>query len=516
MRRRSALVVLVAVPLVLVGFVITGLLRPDGDPGMTEEVLHDWVGDLPVFTDVTQRLGLGNWQAETDNQIAGGVTLADLNADGRLDIIVTAGPLAVFLSAGEQYVAVGGDGPAQTSSSAVADLDADGHLDLVIGRSSGADVIIWGGSWVESREFSAAATTELAGGLPTTGMLVADLAGDEALDIVRLGYGRSRAVADVIWENIGQRQFGVIELPNSHRKSLAGEIGDVDLDGSLDVWVTRDVGWDEGADSVYTLRAGEWVDIAPSIGVDLAIDGMGVTLADLNGDGRLDAYLSDLGDNEVLRADGPGFLPFLGTGSARIRPVGADADVISSSWSTGAADLNLDGVLDLVVANGGFPTSAVPNKIPGTLVELDDPPALFLGIGDGTYADVWPMLGLPWTGASRGMALGDLDADGDTDLVVVAIDGGLTVLRNDVGADSVTVTPDEGCDPHGARVMVEQGDRTYAALLTPHGFAGAHAPQVIVGTDTIDVRVVVDWPNGTRTETVVPGEAGRRTVQVGC
>ena len=516
MRRRSALAVLVAVPLVLVGFAIVGLLRPNGDPGLTEEVLHEWLGDVPVFTDVTEALGLGDWRAATDNQIAGGVTLADLNDDGRLDIIVTAGPLAVFVSAGEQYVAVGGDGPAQTSSSAVADLDADGRLDLVIGRSSGADVIVWGGSWVESLDVAAAATTELAGGLPTTGVLVADLAGDEALDIVRLGYGRSRAVADVIWENTGSREFSVIELPNSHRKSLAAEIGDVDLDGSLDLWVTRDIGWDEGADSVYTLRSGEWVDMAPSIGVDLAIDGMGVTLADLNGDGRLDAYVSDLGDNEILRADGPGFLPLLGTGSARIRPGGADADVISSSWSTGAADLNLDGVLDLVVANGGFPASAVPNKIPGTLVELDDPPAFFLGIGDGTYADVWPVLGFSWSGASRGMALGDLDDDGDTDVVLVAIDGGLTVLRNDVVADSLTVTPGDGCDPHGARVMVEQGDRTYAALLTPHGFAGAHAQQVIVGTGTIDVTVIVDWPDGTRSEMSVPGAAGRRTLQVGC
>ena len=516
MRRRSALVVLAGVPIVLLGFLIVGLLRPQGDPGATEEVLHEWMGDLPVFTDVTDQWGLGDWRAATDNQIAGGVTLADLNGDGRLDIIVTAGPLAVFMSTGEQYIAGGGDGPGQTSSSAVADLDADGRVDIVVGRSSGADVIIWGGPWVQSLDFSAVIATELAGGLPTTGVLVADLAGDAALDVVRLGYGRSRAVPDVIWENNGAREFSAVELPNSDRKSLAAEIGDVDLDGSLDLWVTRDVGWDDGPDSVYSRHGEGWVDIAPSIGADLAIDGMGVTLADLSGDGRLDAYVSDLGDNEVLRADGPGFLPLIGTGSARIRPIGADPEVVSSSWSSGAADLNLDGVLDLVVANGGFPTAAVPNKIPGTLVELDDPPAFFLGIGDGTYADVWPMLGLPWSGAARGMALGDLDGDGDTDVVLVAIDGGLTVLRNDVVSESLTVLPEVGCNPHGARVLVEQGDRRYAALLAPHGFAGAHAQQVIVGTATSDVAVVVVWPDGVRTEVAVSGASGSQTIQVGC
>ena len=95
---------------------------------------------------------------------------------------------------------------------------------------------------------------------------------------------------------------------------------------------------------------------------------MGVTVTDLDGDARLDAYVSDLGDNEqLMREDGNRFAATYDTGAARIRPPGAPNEVISSSWASGATDLNLDGVLDIVVANGGFPTGNVRNKISDTL-----------------------------------------------------------------------------------------------------------------------------------------------------
>ena len=48
--------------------------------------------------------------------------------------------------------------------------------------------------------------------------------------------------------------------------------------------------------------------------------------------------------------------------------------------------MNLDGIIDLVVVNGGLPFSRVENKISGTLIEVDDPPAILIGLGDGTYA----------------------------------------------------------------------------------------------------------------------------------
>ena len=113
---------------------------------------------------------------------------------------------------------------------------------------------------------------------------------------------------------------------------------------------------------------------------------MGVTVADLTGDGNLDGYVSDLGGNEFLERAGPGFVSSAESGALRIRPPGADDGIVSSSWGSGAADVNLDGIIDLVVVNGGLPFSRVENKISGTLIEVDDPPAILIGLGDGTYA----------------------------------------------------------------------------------------------------------------------------------
>lgn len=96
------------------------------------------------------------------------------------------------------------------------------------------------------------------------------------------------------------------ELPIAERFSLAGELIDADADDLLDIWITRDVGWARGGDTVLSRQGepgGEWVDVAPDLGVALEVDGMGITLADLDGD-----------------------------------------DIVSSTWGTGALDVNLDGV----------------------------------------------------------------------------------------------------------------------------------------------------------------------------
>ena len=89
----------------------------------------------------------------------------------------------------------------------------------------------------------------------------------------------------------------------------------------------------------------------------MEVDGMGVTVTDLTGDGTLDGYLSDRGGNEFLERVGPGFVFAVESGVSRIRPPGADDGIVSSSCGPGAADVNLDGIIDLVVVNGGMPLS---------------------------------------------------------------------------------------------------------------------------------------------------------------
>ena len=519
--RRSAWAVLAVVGAWLVVAFGGALFAPRGDPGRLTEIAVPLPSDLttPLLTDVTADWGLAGWRNVGVGEFAGGVSIADLDRDGRLDLVVTGGDLNVYFNTGEGFVPAMGrvSGIGRTvSASLAADLDRDGWVDVVVGAERGDGVVVWGGAWAAARDLAQAETSPIPGGEPTTGFAASDLTGNGLLDLVRLGYGRARPVDDVVLEHRAPREFVTDPLPDSRRRSLAVEIADVDADGSLEIWVTRDVGWKSGGDSLYRRDSeGRWRDIAPEVGSALEIDGMGVSIGDLDLDGMLDAYLSDLGDNEVLVGDGGGFRLDASLGLARIRPPGAGEGVVSSSWGTGLADVNLDGILDVVVANGGFTGGSVANKISGTTVANSDSPALFLGLGDGTYADVWSSLGFDWPGVSRSVGLGDLDGDGDTDLVFVQRRGPLRVFRNDTRAPSITVVPAAGCVAHGSTVTVAGSKHTVMRVFAPHSFRGNHAAELIVGASG-PFEITVRWSDGRLTDAGGDPAGGRIVVEVPC
>jgi hypothetical protein len=480
----------------------------------------------PKLTDATEQWGLDAAQPVGfgSDIAAAGTALHDLDQDGDLDLVVAHDDVDVYVWAGGGFLS-----PIRLSTTGaraitVADVDADSWPDLLVARTGDADTIVWGGDWVVDGS-TPTQSTDLAAAGPSAGLLGADLSGDGTMDIVRLSRGNESGEVDMVWTGDPDlaRAFSSAPLSDDARMSLAGEITDVDGDGLLDVWVTRDLGWDGGGDSVYSRRGdpdGQWTDIAPELGVALEIDGMGLTIADLNGDLALDAYVSDLGNNEILIRDGDRFVVSVSTGAARIRPSGADSSVVSSSWATGVIDLNLDGRLDLVVANGGFPSGDMFNKIPDTEVAEADPPALLIGVGDGQFVETWPGMNLPWTSSSRGLTIGDIDGDGDDDIIFVAVDGSLTALENQTSGTSmgasITIRPEAGCDSTGAIVTVLHSTGSYQAPLQRHTYGGAHAPAVVVGTPGPSVGVGVTWPDGTTFEERIETDSSPRTVTVPC
>ena len=480
----------------------------------------------PKLTDATEQWGLDAAQPVGfgSDIAAAGTALHDLDQDGDLDLVVAHDDVDVYVWGEGGFLS-----PIRLSTTGaraitVADVDADSWPDLLVARTGDADTIVWGGDWVVDGS-TPTQSTDLAAAGPSAGLLGADLSGDGTMDIVRLSRGNESGEVDMVWTGDPDlaRAFSSAPLSDDARMSLAGEITDVDGDGLLDVWVTRDLGWDGGGDSVYSRRGdpnGKWTDIAPELGVALEIDGMGVTIADLNGDLALDAYVSDLGNNEILIRDGDRFVVTDSTGAARIRPSGADSSVVSSSWATGVIDLNLDGRLDLVVANGGFPSGDMFNKIPDTEVAEADPPALLIGVGDGQFVETWPEMNLPWTSASRGLTIGDIDRDGDDDIIFVAVDGSLTALENQTSGRSmgasITIRPEAGCDSTGAIVTVLHSTGSYQAPLQRHTYGGAHAPAVVVGTPGRAVGVGVTWPDGTTFEEQIETDSSPRTVTVPC
>ncbi|GMQ86093.1 MAG: FG-GAP-like repeat-containing protein [Acidimicrobiia bacterium] len=516
-RRPERRILIAGLVLILVSVVVAAIVairvfrQTGGDPGNLTESLYELSPEVPLpqLTDATSEWGLGQWINTSRSHLSGGAALGDLDGDGLLDLVLTGGNAGIFFNDGDRFVPADGVPKGfggEMLSTAIADLDGDGLGDILMGPQQGDVLVIWGDPWVTTRAFPLAVTTTLPGGNMSTGFATADLDGDGLLDIVRIAYGES--AQDVLFHQVRRRAFEAVALPSSGGKSLAAEIADVDGDGALDIWVTRDVGWQSGADSLYTrTEDGTWQDIAPDLGVAMEIDGMGVTVADLTGDGVLDGYLSDIGENEFLVGTASGFTPTFDSGAARIRPPGADDSVVSSSWASGAADINLDGILDLVVVNGGFPFHNVENKIGGTSIEMDDPPAIFLGLGDGRYADAWSKLALGWEGPGRGLAMGDIDNDGDTDFVVTRLGAGPILYRNDSTGTSITVRPAPGCPARGAVVSVGTESGTITQLLAAHSFLGSHAPEVVVGRPLPGSEILVRWPGGLATRTTIADPA---------
>jgi len=486
--------ILALIAVSVVGLVI-GLVTGDDDPkppiGRLSEPELALPNSVPAVRfvdatadfDVTDPIGSG-----FSDPMAGGVAAVDLDSDGRVDIVVAHGDLAVLRSIPGGFAAPVRLPVNDAVSVTASDIDLDGNPDLLVARTGSIDTVFWGGDWLSTP--NEPTSTDLSGARPSSQLLAGDLNGDGLVDIVRLG--RSRGPSDTIWlaSPDDPRVFDRAKLPGGDRISLTAELADVDGDGLIDIWVNRDVGWKIGPDAVFSrqgVATGPWADIAPEIGAALRIDAMGITIADLNGNGRLDAYISDIGDNEVLLAGPGGFTAAASTGAARIRPPGAVASVVSSSWASGAADFNLDGILDLVVVNGGFPDGGEFNKIPATSVAVIDPPAILLGIGDGRFVDVWADLGITWRSADRGMAIADLDGDGDDDIITVSVEGEVAILRNEIEGPSLAISAPARCATTGSVVTVTSSSGLIARLLSPHAFAGSHSPVVIVGANSGEV-----------------------------
>ncbi len=326
-------------------------------------------------------------------------------------------------------------------------------------------------------------------------------------------------VPDRLWRNRGGGADGEVTFQDASAVSgiaaeFGGALGVISADFNLDGWPDVYVANDQTSNQLWINRGrGEdglvrFANEAALAGVAVNMDGapeasMGVDAADFDGDGDEDIFLTHLNrqTNTIYVNEGDGWFSDKTLASGLGAP-----SVAFTSFGTAWMDYDNDGWLDLVISNGAVQVIA-ELALAKDPFPLHQPNQLFHNLGNGRFEDVTASAGKAFelSEVGRGAAFGDLDNDGDTDVVITNNNGPARLLRNDVGNRSAWLglrlfDPLRKRDAIGARVAVLlPGGRTIWRRVRADGsFAAANDPRVLVGLGEAakveEVRVV--WPDG--------------------
>jgi hypothetical protein len=301
---------------------------------------------------------------------------------------------------------------------------------------------------------------------------------------------------------------------DSSSKSLGVAICDYDQDGWPDLLVANDT----QPNKLYrNLRNGKFKDVAVEAGLAFSTEGkaragMGVDVADFDNSGKAGVAITNF-DNEMIglyRASAPGVYDDISIPSG----IGA-ASKNTLGFGCAFFDVDLDGALDLAIANGHIDETV--RNIRGN-VGYAQPPQLFLNLGNGKFRDVAAEAGggfeKPKVG--RGLACGDFDRDGDVDLLMTTNNGPAYLFRNDQSAGNRSIRfhltgTKSNRDAIGASVRIFVDGLIQSRLVRGgSSYLSQSEFPLTFGLgkrDKID-RVVIDWPSG-RTEEYKNLHAGK-------
>ena len=451
----------------------SGVIGGDRSSGPGNQLFRN-DGELH-FTDVTSEAGVG------DRGYGIGVTCGDCDRDGDVDIYVTnLGANVLYLNDGngtftdvsrEAGVADAGFG----SSAAFGDLDGDRYPELFISNYI---------RWSKAQEIDC-----------QSGMGTPDYCSPN---------NYLAPAPDSLYRNNGDGTFENVSNSSGIRavsgNGLGVTLADFDGDQLTDIYVAND-----GTPNQLwrNLGNGSFVDVAVLSGCAVNIDGaseagMGVQGVDCDEDGDLDLFMSHIRNetNTFYRNDGGNF-----TDTTVLTGLAA-ASRDFTGFGLGFHDFDHDGVLDLYVANGRVLRGAKTYREDAPYAE---PNQIFRGLGNGRFKEVLPRGGTATEliETSRGTAFGDLDGDGDIDIVVANSGGPARILINEApkvgGSVTFELVDFEGCESPGTPLVIEIGERKmHRRSERGYSYCASNDPRVHVGlggAEGVD-RVTVRWPGG--------------------
>jgi hypothetical protein len=311
-----------------------------------------------------------------------------------------------------------------------------------------------------------------------------------------------------LYRNRGDGTFADVTkaalVGGAYGPALGVSTADFDNDGWMDIYVGND-----GMPNQLWInqKNGTFKDMAFLNGAAVNGQGnseasMGVDAGDYDNDGDEDIFITNwLAQMNVL---------YQNTGNAvfedRKAASGLGAPSLAKTgFGTAWFDFDNDSWLDLITLNGSVSMieAQARTKDPFPLKMLNQ---LFRNLGDGRFQDVSARGGEPFTllDVSRGAAFGDIDNDGDEDVVVGTANGPTRVFINNVGDRNhwlgLRLTGIGGRDMLGARVSVVRGTgpTLWRRARSDGSYASANDPRVLVGLGTSNspVTVRVQWPDG--------------------
>jgi hypothetical protein len=458
----------------------------NGAPGASNALYHN--NKDGTFTDVTRPAGVAGISGANAKSFKTGVTVGDYDNDGRLDLFVTAyGPNILYKNNGngtftDVTAAAGLAGGALewSTSTGFFDYDRDGDLDLYVAT-----------------------------------YLDYKLTDNPYCGFQKPGYRTYCSpsifdgVADRLYRNNGNGTFTDVSraagIANPAGKGLGVTFCDYDRDGDEDVYVAND----QVRNFLYRNNGdGTFKDVAYGAGVGLSPDGkaragMGVDCADFDGNGFPDLIVTNFEDELN------GLFKNLGDGTFQdvAATTGLQSSLLPLGFGAKFFDQDNDGDLDLFIVNGHVidnvqlyrPTSSYAQR-----------PLFYENIG-GRFADITPVAGaaLQLKRVGRGLAVADMDNDGDLDLAISNQGQAPQLLRNQAAGANWLELRAQGKKSNrfglGARIEITAGGkRQVGEVNTAASYLSGNDVRLHFGLGAAKVieRITILWPSG-QTQTLL-------------